>query len=362
MNQITKLHLALGLMMGLVSSPTLAEPSDAQISATMLKTIKNVIRPAYADFHAQTLTMSNIINQICASPNTQTLIKAQDQFTNTALSWARIELFRSGPVMSDNQLERVLFYPDRKSTGLKQVQRILVEKDIQSIASNRFEQKSVAVQGLGALEFTLFGTGYKNLSTSEGAFRCRFANEISKNLAKIADDLSLMWRKDARYSNLWAKAGHTNSVFINNQEAINELLGTVVHGLETIKDIRLGAFLRNKPNTDRPKSALFWRSGNTLAVLKANLGFIQSLLNEGGLYALANQNSKIVEAIKFEIQQNKAAINAIDKPLFEALKDAELRSKLAYFQTSLKFTIGRIDNEFAKDLGLSSGFSFSDGD
>ena len=120
--------------------------------------------------------------------------------------------------------------------------------------------------------------------------------------------------------------------------------------------------MRNESNKDRPKSALFWRSENTLPVLKANLDFIQSLLNEGGLYSLAHKNSHIVDAIEFEIKQNKSAINAIDKPLFEALKDEKLRSKLCYFQTSLKFTIGRIDSEFAKDLGLSSGFSFSDGD
>mgnify|MGYP003635397493 CR=1 FL=1 len=362
MDHIKRIFPALALIIGISTSPVFAAPSDAQISSTMLKTIENVIRPAYANFNAQTLTMSNIINQFCTSPNTKTLVNAQDQFTKVALSWASIELFRSGPVMSDDRLERVLFYPDRKSTGLKQVQRILVKKDPQSIAPETFEQKSVAVQGLGALEFILFGTGHEDLSNSEGAFRCDFANEISTNLAQIASDLNSMWSEDAAYSNLWANAGKPESVFINNQEAINELLGTVVHGLEAVKDIRIGAFLRNESNKDRPKSALFWRSENTLPVLKANLDFIQSLLNEGGLYSLAHKNSHIVDAIEFEIKQNKSAINAIDKPLFEALKDEKLRSKLCYFQTSLKFTIGRIDSEFAKDLGLSSGFSFSDGD
>lgn len=355
---------AFGLILGFALALTHASaaPTDEQISAVMEATVKNVIRPAYADFEVQAGNLHDSINQLCTSPGPAPLTAAQNQFTNVAMAWAGIELFRSGPVMEDNRLERILFYPDRKSTGLKQVQIILAKQHAQSISPDGFGQKSVAVQGLGALEFILFGTGYENLSNSKDAFRCNFAMTISGNIALIADELSRSWNASEVYSEQWTKAGNEYSVFINNREAINELLGTIVHGLEAIRDIRLGTFLRNGPNRDRPKSALFWRSENTLPVLKANLNFIQSLLRDGGLYSLANKDSGIVDAIEFELQQNRSAIIAIDKPLFYALNDEELRGKLLYFGTSLKFTIGRIDGDFAKDLSLSSGFSFSDGD
>lgn len=358
MRLIVKCAASLGIL--LATQQTMAAPTTEQITSAMRQTVENVVRPAYQSFEAQTLQLQKQVSRLCISPNKAALVGVQDQFTNAALSWAGIELFRSGPVMDQNRLERVLFYPDRKSTGLKQVQRIIAKSDPSVIAPDKIVRKSVAVQGLGALEFLLFGTGYTMLSTEANSFRCKFASSVADNLHSIATELDTKWNGD--YSEQWINAGKKGSIFINAQEAVNELLGTIVHGLEAIKDIRLKAFLREEPNRDRPKSALLWRSENTLPMMKANLEFIHSLLRDGGLYSLANKKNRIIEKIEFELNQNKAAINAIDGPLFKALKDQTLRRKLAYFGTSLKFTIARIDQEFAKDLGLSSGFSFSDGD
>lgn len=350
---------AVSLSILLSTQHVIAAPTAEQVTSVMRQTVENVILPAYQDFETQTLQLQNQVSQLCTSPSRAALIGVHGQFTNAALSWASIELFRSGPVMDQNRLERVLFYPDRKSTGLKQVQRIVAKSD-PSIASNNIARKSVAVQGLGALEFLLFGTGYAVLSAEVNSFRCQFASSITDNLHSIATELNTKWNGD--YSKQWINAGQEGSIFINNQEAVNELLGTVVHGLEAIKDIRLKAFLREEPNRDRPKSALFWRSENTLPMMRANLGFIHALLRDGGLYSLANGNNRIIEQIEFELKQNKAAFNTVEGPLFDSLKDEALRGKLAYFGTSLKFTINHIDQEFAQGLGLSSGFSFSDGD
>lgn len=337
-----------------------AKPTNKQITSVMRQTVENVVRPAYQNFEAQTLQLQNQVSQLCTSPSRAALIGVHGQFTKVARSWASIELFRSGPVMDENRLERVLFYPDRKSTGLKQVQRILANADSSAIASNTISGKSVAVQGLGALEFLLFGTGYAVLSAEPNSFRCQFASSITDNLNSIATELNSAWSSE--YSEQWINAGQKDSVFINDQEAVNELLGTVVHSLEAIKDIRLKAFLRKEATRDRPKSALFWRSENTLSMMRANLDFVQSMLRDGGLYSFAGENKRIVEQIEFELKHNKSAIDAVNGSLFDALKDNTLRGKLAYFGISLKFTITRIDQEFAQKLGLSSGFSFSDGD
>lgn len=358
MKPIVKCAVALGML--ITTQNAVAAPTANQITSVMRQTVENVVRPAYQDFEAQTSRLQNQVLQLCISANKAALVGAQDQFTNAAHSWAGIELFRSGPVMDQNRLERVLFYPDRKSTGLKQVQRLVAKSDPTAIASDNMAQKSVAVQGLGALEFLLFGTGHADLTAEVNSFRCQFASSVADNLHSIAVELNTKW--NGNYAEQWINAGKQGSVFINEQEAVVELLGTVVHGLEALKDIRLRAFLRKEPNKDRPKSALFWRSENTLPMMKANLEFIHSLLRDGGLYSLASKNTRIIEQIEFELKHNKIAINAVDVTLTNALKDDAHRGKLTYFGTSLKFTIGRIDQEFSQDLGLSSGFSFSDGD
>ena len=57
------------------------------------------------------------------------------------------------------RLERILFWPDRKSIGLKQVQAALAAKDTSITDAGKLKGKSVAVQGLGALEFLLVRDG-----------------------------------------------------------------------------------------------------------------------------------------------------------------------------------------------------------
>ena len=58
-------------------------------------------------------------------------------------------------MLQDNRFERILYYPDRKGLGLRQVQALLAEQDASVLAVGALEGKSVAVQGLGALEFVL---------------------------------------------------------------------------------------------------------------------------------------------------------------------------------------------------------------
>ena len=58
-----------------------------------------------------------------------------------------------GHLIEDNRFERVLFFPDRKSTGLKQVQAALAKPEDSVTTMETLKDKSVAMQGLGALEF-----------------------------------------------------------------------------------------------------------------------------------------------------------------------------------------------------------------
>ena len=82
----------------------------------------------------------------------------------------------------ENRLERILFWPDRKSTGLKQVQRALAEKDATATNPAKLKGKSVAMQGLGALEFVLFGTGAEKLAGPGEDYRCAYGRAIAGNV------------------------------------------------------------------------------------------------------------------------------------------------------------------------------------
>ncbi len=68
-----------------------------------------------------------------------------------------------GPAREDNRFERLFFWPDRRGRGLRQVQGILAEEDETATDPATLYQKSVAVQGLLALDFVLSGEGNETL-------------------------------------------------------------------------------------------------------------------------------------------------------------------------------------------------------
>lgn len=354
-----KIALALTLSFGILSAPA----TGAEIvSVVMGNTVENVILPAYANFQSATKELKAQLAILCKTPGKSNLESARSAFSKTAIAWGSIEFLRSGPVMKNNRLERILFYPDRKSTGLKQVQRVLVKQNITVTKIETLKKKSVAVQGLGAMEFLLFGTGFEKLGSDKNTFRCQFAETVSRNLDAIVGELTRAWNADDGIKTQWLNPGAAGSIFRNQQEAVNEILGTAVHALEAVKDIRLGVFLRDG-KSDRPKSALFWRSNNTIPVITANVEMVAKLFDDGGMGKLVvNDENGVMDAMRFEFKQAFSTLAAIDKPINLALQDKKQRKKLQYLKLVLGFLINRIDQEYSAVAGLSSGFSFSDGD
>ncbi|MEP3198668.1 MAG: imelysin family protein [Lentilitoribacter sp.] len=342
-------------------------PSVAQEDGATKRVLSDVltkyIQPRYADLHMRSQVLQGATAQLCDMPSDANLKSAHVSYLEFANSWAQIEWFRVGPIMSKNRVERILFYPDRKSTGLKQVQRALANEDSSVASFDSLTQKSVAVQGLGALEFILFGTGSETLKANDGAFRCRFGYAVAQNLTDISNTLLTGWKNDGIAAEFWLDPNDENPLYRNDNEALNILIGTMVHGLEALRDVRIGAFLKDEAKLDRPKSALMWRSENTLAMIKSGLSGLGELFTKSGIEQLLPQdNSALGDSVRFEFSQALNTASSLDKPVLELLQSHDDRQKLAYLKLAIGFVISRIDNDFSQRLGLSAGFSFGDGD
>ena len=105
----------------------------------------------------------------------------------------------------------MLFWPDRKGIGLKQVQAALADKDATAADPATLAGKSVAMQGLGALEFVLFGTGAETLAATGDAYRCAYGAAIAGNLETIAAELDDAWQAPDGFAALWAESGRRQS-------------------------------------------------------------------------------------------------------------------------------------------------------
>lgn len=348
------------ILLGSVSTFAQKAEPPKQVLTNILK---EYIQPGYLDLYSNSQNLRSAAEALCASPSAEHLRAAQHSFTNFANSWAQIEWFRIGPVMSKNRIERILFYPDRKSTGLKQVQRALAQQDQTVTSLKSITQKSVAVQGLGALEFNLFGTGYEILQTEEGSFRCAFTLAIASNLNDISKTLSQAWVDDGLAAQYWLNPNDENPLFRTNDEAMSVILGIMIHGLEAIRDVRIGAFLKSEAKLDRPKSALMWRSENTTAMIASGLSGLLKLFNVSAIETLlSEESSNLADSVRFEFHQAISTLNVLQKPIAEVLTSKDDRKQMEYLKLSVGYAMSRLDNDVSQQLGLSAGFSFGDGD
>jgi uncharacterized protein len=337
--------------------------TDEGVGAVMAAAVDGFIRPGYRDFHAASGRLSTAMSTLCSSPSSEAYEAAKAAFVETSGSWAHIEVVRVGPVIEQNRFERILFYPDRKSTGLKQVQAILAKPDDSATSAETLAGKSVAMQGLGALEYLLFGTGSETLGAEKNGFRCRYGAAVAGNIESIAAELADLWDRPDGIQQAWKHPGPDNPIFRNRREAITALLGILVHGAETVRDQRIETFYKGPDSAKFPRQALFWRSANTWTMVKGNLEGLDALMKSSGMVNLLNEDERsIISSIDFVMKSMIRVAGAIDPDIEKAVADQTERQKLDFLLLNGRDLITRLNDGYGSAIGLTSGFSFSDGD
>ncbi len=135
------------------------------------------------------------------------------------------------------------------------------------------------MQGLGALEFVLFGTGSEALNDAGEAYRCAYGRAIAQNVEQMSAAILTGWQAPTGSPGAWANPAADNALYRNDQEAMTELFDVLVHGLELVRDVRIDGFLGETAQDDKPKQAIFWRSGGTAASIAGNLGGVRRLFD-----------------------------------------------------------------------------------
>lgn len=363
---LTSLVLALSISSGAMAQESNAGPAvlnTALVPSVMTRAVDDFIRPGYHRFHATAARLNANMEALCATPSAASVDAVRGAFNDTIDAWSRIEIVRVGPVIEDNRFERVLFFPDRKSTGLKQVQAALAKPDDSVTQMATLKDKSVAMQGLGALEFVLFGTGHEVLSSDQGGYRCRYGAAIAANLERLGGELSAAWDAPDGVQAAWEKPGADNPLFRDEKEAANALLGILVHAAETIRDQRLESFYKGDAKKALPRQAIYWRSGNTFRSIAGNIEGVRDLMKASGMVDLLVEDSRsTVSSIDFVARSLVRVVNDIQPNVEEALADPAETAKLDFLLLNSRDLILRLNNDLGGGIGLAAGFSFSDGD
>lgn len=336
----------------------LITPASAQIispSEMLRSSVTNVIRPQTKAFATRTAELSKAMYVLCENGD---LTGAQEAFATAATAYGRIEFLRVGPLMEANRADRILFFPDRKGIGLRQVQQLLAEADLTAATVPGLQGKSIALQGFGALEFVLFGTGFETLTTSDGAFRCVYGAAIAKNLEEMASEIAAGWADPEGIAQRLTQPDPAYADYRTTTESLEAIVGLVSHGIEAVRDTRINPFIAKGDGKANPKLALFWRSNQTMPMLEANIRSLRALVELSGVVT----DPALAAEITAAFDRAEAAIAAVTSPVEEAVADPVQAAALTDLVTATQDLQRLIGEDLSATLGLSVGFSSLDGD
>lgn len=292
-------------------------------------------------FLAAARALEGSVRGLCEAPSEEKLNQAKGKWIETMRAWQPFVGGNSGNEAAMSISWNIQFYPDKKNTTGRQLTQLL-KKDAVPTAEE-LAQRSVAVQGLGAIEWLLFdGAEVESMD-----MRCPLTLSVVSRTVKSAEELDSAWQV-----NPW------NDVTGKQLEA--ETLRGVTSQLDAIS--KTLSLPMGKPGFPKPYQAQAWRSGQSNAFLRDGLvslqqryeSILQPLLVEKGHTELAHRlDFHFESAVKSVPESMSMAPLLADKAGYQSLMI--VANNIDYLQSALSDEVG-------PTLGLVVGFNSTDGD
>lgn len=326
------------------------------------KTVEQHIRPGYRKLADAMAGLQQTANAFCAKPEPGGLPKLFAAYKDAVLAWSRMEHLRFGPVTQEHRYERIAFWPDPKGIGRKQVFRTLNRKDKSVLSAESLAKKSVALQGLTALEVLIHRDEGARLLGEKGKFRCDYAKAISANLVAMARDILDAWNTPEGFSHIFLNPGEENEIYLTPKEVTQEIVKAYGTGLFVVRNLKIGAPL-GLVDSGKVSDPQYKDAGLDRAVIIANLEGIRDLFISGGLAGqLDAQANGSGEAVANEFGIAIEIFQDLDMSLSEVAETPEMKQKVAVSGFALKNAYTTGTGKLNTAAGLSIGFNALDGD
>ena len=342
-------------------------PGSIAFSPIVARIVGQVIVPGYQALSTSAEQAATATAALCTAPDPPHLAAAREGFAGLVAAWSRVEMFRFGPARDANRYERLFFWPDRRGLGQRQVDDILASKDEGATEQATLRDKSVAVQGLLALEYVLYGDGSTELADGTPAsFRCRYGGAVAGAIAQTAREIVDGWTADNGFAAIMRDAGPDNPVYRSHGEVIQDVIRSAREQLQVDADLKLSRAIGKAPPAANPRRSPFWRSDQTLPSIIANVDAVVALQDAGGLAGAFPKGSDWYPgSLAFELKRVATALAAVQASgvTWEAaVRDPASHQRLAYALIPLGSAIDMLGGGYPQALGLITGFNSRDGD
>lgn len=319
--------------------------------------------PRTAAFHRATEHLEGTLQALCESPGAEALARARDAFGDTVRTWGPVSILRFGPLVSENRFEHLFFWPDPRGITLRQVQGLLAEKEENATTADGLKAKSVALQGLPALEYVLFGSGSEALAEGGAGFRCDYAAAIAANAAARAGALAEAWAPGADFHEQFTEPQAEHALYRTPEEVAGEIINALGTGLQFVRNAELLPPLGESVERANGKRAPLWRSDLTFVLVEAQIGGMKDLVETANFKSrIGPPRGAMVDSVLFDLIHALEAIQAVEASAGTAFADPQDRGRITYAGVALEGANHTIGEQLAAAIGLRMGFNALDGD
>jgi len=328
------------------------------------------IRPGFQDLKSEFQGLLQATSA-CTNQSDFDFQSVRPAFRTAVMAWGRVAHMHFGPLAVDNRFERIFFWHDRKGIARRQMTRALRDKPEAYLSAAKLAKRSIAVQGLTALEY-LIVTPVSDDDTR--GFKCGFANAIAGNLLSIADKVDQAWQPGGDWAAWWTTAGPDNPEFLARFETTFKMSYSFFSSLEQVIDVELARPL-GIVISGRKFPGPFKRSGLTMPFIAARISGLHSYLEDTGL---VSETLRIATMFNAEGKlQGKYALLAIDDIKLHMKKARDLGEEFAaienFFESprtkeaeglilSMRTVRNAASYAMAATTDLPKGFNAADGD
>ena len=320
----------------LVCSTTVLAQAEADHAAIAEASLEQYIRPGYAHLAESTEALNQSVAALCAKPSAAALKDARSlRRHGGSLEHGRAHPLRSGGRGASLRPHLLLAGPQRprRPPGARGARQRGRDAELKP----RRSAKSVALQGLPALEYLLYGDD---------------ADTLAKGGGKL---LPLPLRQNCRRQRRWhgqghrfrlagrralrqglSRAGPDNAAYHTEKEVTLELFKTFVTGIETVRDQKMAKALGAKSEEARPQLAPFWRSDLSFANMADNLQSARDLFKKGGFAQVVHDDLPASRIRSSSTSTTLSRCCGAEQADHQAVHNEDVRAKLEALRVSLK--------------------------
>lgn len=313
------------------------------------------ILPAYSNFAARCHELEAAGQALTQAPDSSSLDEAQAAWSSAMLAWRSAQVVRNGPLIEQDILSRIHFWPIRRQS----VEKVL--RDTRPITTNYITELGAPAVGLCALEFLLFDL--KGDDAVLAPFRGPQAGRRAVYLRALTSDLN---RQAERLINAWTKPGGYREQFVAaGQDSVNLVVNDLLQSVEMATEERLKYALDlHENNLLKPEFIQGAPAGiSQRSILEVLRGAHRLCMGQSG-FGLVDQlrqiRSPVAGRVEAQFQAALKAMAAIDAPLEKALPARRAVVSQAYEECKQLEILLKV--EMASALGVTLTFNSTDGD